>query len=55
MFCGHFAPWVDFDTIIRGFGVVARARSDARLLLVGEGGEREQVERMIDDLSIGVG
>ena len=52
VFCGHFAPWVDFDTIIRGFGVVARARPDARLLLVGEGGEREQVERMLDELSI---
>ena len=55
VFCGHFAPWVDFETIIRGFAVVARARSDARLLLVGEGGEREHVERMIDDLGSGIG
>ncbi len=52
VFCGHFAPWVDFDTIVRGFGVVARNRPDVRLLLVGEGGERGQVERLIDELGI---
>jgi glycosyltransferase involved in cell wall biosynthesis len=52
VFCGHFAPWVDFDTLIRGFAVVAGARPDTRLLLVGEGSERDRVERMIDELGI---
>jgi glycosyltransferase involved in cell wall biosynthesis len=52
VFCGHFAPWVDFDTIIGGFARVARARPDARLLLVGAGGEQERVERMVDALGV---
>ncbi len=53
VFCGHFAPWVDFDTIIAGFAKVARARPDARLLLVGGGSEQDRVQRMIQEFGIG--
>jgi glycosyltransferase involved in cell wall biosynthesis len=48
VFCGHFAPWVDFDTIAGAFAIVARARPDARLLLVGEGSERPRLEHMLE-------
>jgi glycosyltransferase involved in cell wall biosynthesis len=52
VFCGHFAPWVDFDTILDGFAIVARHRPDARLLLMGDGSEREQIERRVRELGI---
>lgn len=52
VFCGNFAPWVDFDTILEAFAIVARRRRDARLVLVGDGIEREQVERKIRALEL---
>jgi glycosyltransferase involved in cell wall biosynthesis len=45
-FSGHFAPWVDFDTIVHGFAVVYRQRPDARLLLIGDGTERDLIGRL---------
>lgn len=52
LFCGNFAPWVDFDTLLDAFVLVARQRRDARLLLVGDGIERERVERKTRELHI---
>ncbi|MGA2321629.1 MAG: glycosyltransferase family 4 protein [Solirubrobacteraceae bacterium] len=52
VFLGRFQPWVDFDTLLEGFAIVAARRSDARLILVGDGFERERVER--DTLRLGI-
>jgi glycosyltransferase involved in cell wall biosynthesis len=52
VFVGHFAPWVDFDTLLRAFAIVARERPDARFLLVGDGEQRTDVEAMIRTLDI---
>lgn len=52
VFVGHFAPWVDFDTILDGFALAARTRQDVRLILVGDGSERAQVQRRIRGLGI---
>jgi glycosyltransferase involved in cell wall biosynthesis len=53
VFSGRFQPWVDFDTMLGAFAIAARQRPDARLLLVGDGVERERVDREIDRLGIG--
>jgi alpha-maltose-1-phosphate synthase len=53
VFCGHFQPWVDFDTLLEAFSIVASALTDARLILVGDGSERERIEREISRLQIG--
>jgi glycosyltransferase involved in cell wall biosynthesis len=52
VFVGHFASWVDFDTLLRAFAIVARQRPQARLLLVGDGEERTNVETAIRALEI---
>ena len=53
VFCGRFKPWVDFDTLLEAFALVARRRTDARLILVGDGPERERIEQNIRRLRIG--
>lgn len=52
VFTGRFAPWVDFETMLHAFALVARERPDARLLLVGGGPRRGDVERLVDELEI---
>jgi glycosyltransferase involved in cell wall biosynthesis len=52
VFVGHFAGWVDFDTLLRAFAIVARERPDARLLLVGDGEQRAYAEETIRALGI---
>lgn len=52
VFSGRFQPWVDFDTLLEAFAGVVHQRNDARLLLVGDGMERERVERSIHRLRI---
>jgi glycosyltransferase involved in cell wall biosynthesis len=52
VFVGHFAGWVDFDTLLRAFAIVARERADARLLLVGDGEQRAHVQATIRALGI---
>src|SRR5437763_8278804 len=43
VFCGQLASWVDFETMLEGF-VIARAQCpDARLIMVGDGPERERI------------
>ena len=52
VFVGHFASWVDFDTLLGAFATVVGERPDARLLLVGDGEQRAEVEATIQALSI---
>ncbi len=42
----------DFDTLLRAFWLVAEASPAARLLIVGDGPLRPQIERQIGDLSL---
>lgn len=46
VFCGVFAEWVDLDLIVESFALVHRQRPEARLLLVGDGDGRAQVEEL---------
>jgi glycosyltransferase involved in cell wall biosynthesis len=52
VFVGHFASWVDFDTLLGAFATVVGERPDARLLLVGDGEQRAEVEATIQAQSI---
>lgn len=53
VFCGGFHPWVDFDLLIRAFAIVSPHVGGARLLLVGDGAERDRIETMARELDIG--
>jgi glycosyltransferase involved in cell wall biosynthesis len=53
VFCGRFESWVDFDLLLEAFALVSREDPDARLLLVGDGPEREHVERLVGELALG--
>jgi len=52
MFCGGFHPWIDFDLLIEAFAIAHRRQEDARLLLVGDGPERDRIERLASELQI---
>ena len=52
VFTGLFAGWVEFDTMLRSFAIVARFRPEARLVLVGDGPMRGQVEQLVRDLGL---
>jgi glycosyltransferase involved in cell wall biosynthesis len=52
LFVGQFAPWVDFDVLLDAFAMVIRAAPDARLVLVGDGELRPQVEELVRVLGI---
>lgn len=43
----NLSPDKDFDTLLRGLALILRARPDARLLVVGEGPARRDVEGRI--------
>jgi glycosyltransferase involved in cell wall biosynthesis len=53
VFCGGFHSWTDFDLMVDAFSVVAAEQIDVRLLLVGDGPERQHIVRRIEDLSLG--
>ena len=44
---GRLAPAKNFTLLINAFSLVLKSK-DARLLIIGEGGERESLERLID-------
>lgn len=52
VFCGGFHPWIDFDFLLKAFAIVHHQQKDARLLLVGDGVERDLIERVADELMI---
>jgi glycosyltransferase involved in cell wall biosynthesis len=49
VFTGLFASWVEFETILRAFALVACERPNARLVLVGDGPRRGEVERLVEE------
>lgn len=42
-FCGRFQPWVDFDLIVDAVALVVREQPDVRLILIGEGSQRDSI------------
>jgi glycosyltransferase involved in cell wall biosynthesis len=52
VFCGRFEPWDDFDTLLGAFALAHRQHPDARLVLVGDGPERERIEALGAELGI---
>jgi glycosyltransferase involved in cell wall biosynthesis len=50
---GRLVPVKDVGTFIRAFAIVAAERADVTALIVGDGPEREALERMTVDLGIG--
>ncbi|MGH2870794.1 MAG: glycosyltransferase, partial [Solirubrobacteraceae bacterium] len=52
VFCGGFHHWSDFDTIVESFALVSAKRPEVRLLLVGDGPERERIERRAHELDV---
>jgi glycosyltransferase involved in cell wall biosynthesis len=52
VFCGGFHQWSDFDTMLEAFAAVLKQRPDARLLLVGDGPERDRIERRALELGV---
>ena len=43
---GRFRAPKDFDTLLEAFAIVVREQPDARLLLVGDGSERDRIARL---------
>jgi glycosyltransferase involved in cell wall biosynthesis len=52
VFCGRFESWGDFDTLLAAFALVHKQHPDARLVLVGDGPERERIEAHAAQLQI---
>jgi glycosyltransferase involved in cell wall biosynthesis len=52
VFCGNLANWVDFATLLGGFADAARSHPEARLLLVGDGSERDRVQAEAQQLGL---
>jgi glycosyltransferase involved in cell wall biosynthesis len=52
VFCGRLESWGDFDTLLEAFAEVHRRRPDTALLLVGDGPERERIERRSSELGV---
>lgn len=52
VFCGRFETWGDFDTLLEAFAAVHAGHPDVALLLVGDGPERERIERRGAELGI---
>lgn len=52
VFCGRLESWGDFDTLLEAFAAVHRRRPDTALLLVGDGPERERIERRGGELGV---
>ena len=48
---GRLAPQKDFATLIRAFAIL-RATREARLLILGEGSEREALQQLVNELGV---
>ncbi len=46
VFTGTLTWWMDLDTLLQAFALVAEARPAARLVVVGDGPERERLEQL---------
>lgn len=49
---GRFVPQKNFDLLIRGFAIVAEKYPEASLVLLGDGAEKEKLEKMISYLNL---
>jgi glycosyltransferase involved in cell wall biosynthesis len=52
LFVGNFYEWHDVTTLLRAFVKVSTTRSDARLLLVGDGARRAAMEQLARELGL---
>lgn len=52
VFCGGLHPWTDFPMMVEAFASVVSEQPLARLLLVGDGSEREVIERRAHELGV---
>ncbi len=53
VFVGFFDGSVDFATMTRAFARAAAAHDDARLLVIGDGPRRPELERLVAELGLG--
>jgi glycosyltransferase involved in cell wall biosynthesis len=51
-YVGRLVAIKDLTTLVAAFAAVARTRDDVRLLIAGDGGERERLERLASDLGV---
>ena len=47
LYLGKFQPWEGLPRLVEAFGLVKRRVPDARLLLVGDGPDRERIEQAV--------
>jgi len=52
VFVGCFYQWHDIVTLLKAFACVLKTHSDARLLMVGDGTEREAMMKLSDSLGM---
>jgi starch synthase len=53
VFVGGFQPWHGLDVIVNGFQQFASTRQDAKLVLVGDGPQRLEVQNQVQSLRLG--
>jgi len=54
-FVGTLKPWHGVSSLVEAFGMLSAEESSARLLIVGQGPERERLERQAAELPAGIG
>jgi glycosyltransferase involved in cell wall biosynthesis len=54
VYSGAFAPWQELVLLVHAFAALVEGRPDApwRLLLIGDGEDRDQIERAIEDCGV---
>src|SRR5690606_27573518 len=52
VFVGSFYQWHDIATLLKAFAAVLKSHPDARLILVGDGTERERMMQLSVDLGV---
>lgn len=53
IFVGSFYPWHDVATLLKAFAIVLKTHTEARLILIGDGTEREKMTVLSTELGIG--
>ncbi|SDK45105.1 Glycosyltransferase involved in cell wall bisynthesis [Maridesulfovibrio ferrireducens] len=49
---GRFVPQKNFDLLIKAFAIVAKERPDTSLVLLGDGPEKDKLEKMVESFGI---
>lgn len=52
LFIGNLAPWQDFELLVKSAAIVCEKKPDARFLIVGDGAQREWLERIVRQHSL---